>query len=231
MKHSNQGHIITIRRTVVEDVPVLLQAYQDKSFLHLYRSNHIQQTEKQLASLITEHAEYEFTELGYVEFMIEHQQYGIIGVAILSDYNPLHKRAEYLIGLFASQHRALGHGTEATLLVLDLAFNHYELNKIYTYVYDYNDSSQTNTLKFGFNQEGWLEDHHYLIDEERFVSLYLNGMTEKNFRNNNNIKRYSLRLLGYDITLPRQIIKLTAENKLPKQAGEEFLAGLLTNDL
>ncbi len=229
MKHSNQGRIITIRRTVLEDVPTLLKAYQDESFLHLYRSNHIQQTEEQLTSLIAEHAEYEFTELGYVEFMIEHKQYGIIGVAILSDYNPLHKRAEYLIGLFTSQHRALGHGTEATLLVLDLAFNHYELNKIYTYVYDYNKSSETNTLKFGFNQEGWLEDHHYLIDEERFVSLYLNGMTEKSFRNNNNIKRYSLRLLGHDITLPRKIIKLTNENKLPKSDGEDFLAGLLTN--
>ena len=229
MKHSNQGRTITIRRTVAEDVPTLLKAYQDESFLHLYRSNHIQQTEEQLTSLIAEHAEYEFTELGYVEFMIEHKHYGAIGVAILSDYNPLHKRAEYLIGLFASQHRALGHGTEATLLILDLAFNHYELNKIYTYVYDYNKSSETNTLKFGFNQEGWLEDHHYLIDEERFVSLYLNGMTEKNFRNNNNIKRYSLRLLGYDITLPRQVIKLTTENQLSKQDGEEFLAGLLAN--
>ncbi len=227
MINSHQGCSITIRRTLPEDVPVLLQAYQDESFLHLYRSNHIQQTEEQLTSLIAEHAEYEFTELGYVEFMIEHKQYGTIGIAILSDYNPLHKRAEYLIGLFASQHRCLGYGTEATLLVLDLAFNHYELNKVYTYVYDYNELSEANTVKFGFKQEGWLEEHHYLIGEERFVSLYLNGMTEQNFRSSDSIKRYSSRLLGRDITLEPQIIKLTAENNLAKQDGQEFLTGIL----
>jgi len=227
MINYRQGRSITIRRTLPEDVPLLLQAYQDESFLHLYRSNHTQQTGEQISSLITEHAEYEFTELGYVEFMIEHKRYGTIGMAILSDYNPLHKRAEYLIGLFASQHRCLGYGTEATLLVLDLAFNHYELNKVYTYVYDYNELSEINTVKFGFKQEGLLEEHHYLIGEERFVSLYLNGMTEQHFRSSESIKRYSLRLLGRDITLQPQIIKLTVENKQPESDGKEILAGIL----
>ncbi|MDM8569800.1 GNAT family N-acetyltransferase [Thiotrichales bacterium HSG1] len=111
MKDYNQGHSITIRRILPKDVPILIRAYQDESFLHLYRSNHTHQTEEQLTSSITEYAEYDFTELGYVEFMVEHERHGAIGVAILSDYNPLHKRAEYLIGLFAPKHRSLGYGT------------------------------------------------------------------------------------------------------------------------
>ncbi|MBE9562364.1 MAG: GNAT family N-acetyltransferase [Proteobacteria bacterium] len=229
MNDSNQGRSITIRRILPEDVPVLLKAYQDESFLHLYRSNHTHQTEEQLTDSITKYAEYDFAHLGYVEFMIEHKQHGVIGVAILSDYNPLHKRAEYLIGLFVSQHRSLGYGTEATLLILDLAFNHYELNKIYTYVYDYNESSERNTLKFGFKQEGLLEEHHYLINEQRFINLYLNGMTAINFRHNKTIKRYALRLLGRDITLIPNIIKLTTKEQLPDQVGKEFLAGFLSN--
>ncbi|MCK5876901.1 MAG: GNAT family N-acetyltransferase [Candidatus Marithrix sp.] len=231
MQDFNQGHSITIRRIQPEDSPILLQAYKDESFIHLYRSNHTHQTEEQLSDSITKYAEYNFSELGYVELMIEHKQHGIIGIAILSDYNPLHKRAEYLIGLFASQHRSLGYGTEATLLVLDLAFNHYELNKIYTYVYGYNESSETNTLKFGFKQEGLLEEHHYLLNEQRFIDLYLNGMTVNNFRHNNTIKRYAMRLLGRNITLAPNIVKLTATEQLPDQVGEEFLAGLLSTNI
>ncbi|MDM8567080.1 GNAT family protein [Candidatus Halobeggiatoa sp. HSG11] len=228
MKDSNQGCSITIRRILPEDVPILLKAYQDQSFLHLYRSNHTHQTEEQLTSSITEYAEYDFSELGYVEFMIEHKQHGAIGIAILSDYNPLHKRAEYLIGLFASQHRSLGYGTEATLLILDLAFNRYELNKVYSYVYGYNESSERNTLKFGFKQEGLLEEHHYLVNEQRFIDLYFNGMTVNNFRNNNTIKRYAIRLLKRDITLAPNIVKLTSKEQLPEQVGKEFLAGFLS---
>ena len=68
--------------------------------------------------------------------MIEHKKHGPIGVALLSDYTPVHKRAEYLIGLFDENRRSLGYGAEATLLILDLAFNYYKLHRIYTYVYD-----------------------------------------------------------------------------------------------
>jgi ribosomal-protein-alanine N-acetyltransferase len=224
---SYQGHSITIRPTLPKDVPILFHAYQDKSFLQLYRSNHISQTEEELTSFITKYAEYEFNEFGYVEFMIEHKRHGVIGIAILSDYNPVHERAEYLIGLFASKYRSLGYGTEATLLILDVAFNHYELNKIYTYVYDYNELSEKSTLKFGFKQEGLLEDHHYLLNEKRFVSLYLNGMTEKNFRHNKVIRRYSQRLLGYDVTL--EIIKITTEDKRPEPDGEQEFLNWIVN--
>ena len=65
------------------------------------------------------------------------------------DYSPLHQRAEYLVGLFEEQHRHAGYGIEATLLVLDLAFNTYRLNKVYSYVYDYNEFSHQNMMNFG----------------------------------------------------------------------------------
>jgi len=218
----NQGHSLRLRKTEPKDAPTLLGAYQDESFIRLYHSNNTPFTQEQLANRL---AEQDPVELGFVEFMIEHKKYGAIGVAVLGDYSPVHKRAEYLIGLFEEKHRSRGYGTEASLLVLDLAFNIYHLHKIYTYVYDYNELSQKNTLKFGFKQEGILEEHHYWLQEKRFVNLYINGMTEARFRNNEKIRRYSLRLLGRDVTQP--VIELTSDDQLPNEMGKDFLEGWL----
>ena len=226
---TNHGKSLQLRQTKPEDAPILLRAYQDDSFIRLYRSNNAELTEEELAKMLAERLEHQPTELGYIELMIEHKQHGPIGVAILGDYTPLHQRAEYLIGLFEAQRRSIGYGTEATLLVLDLAFNHYKLHKIYTYVYGYNEDSETSTLKFGFKQEGILEDHHYLMKEKRFVNLYINGMTEERFRNTEQIRRYSQRLLGRDVTQVPQVIKLTEENELPLEAGKKFLEGWLAS--
>jgi len=226
---SNQGNSLSLRQTEPEDAPVLLRAYQDESFARLYRSNDTPLTEEQLTNLLAEYVKHDPAEFGYVEFMIEHKQHGPIGIASLGDYSSIHKRAEYLIGLFAEKHRSIGYGTEASLLVLDLAFNAYNLHKIYSYVYEYNKSSLKNTIKFGFKHEGTLEEHHYLQREQRFVNLYINGMTEARFRNSEKIRRYSLRLVGRDITQPYSEIKLSLANQLPAEIGERFLEGLVRN--
>jgi len=197
---SNEGNSLLVRQTEPEDAPILLRAYEDDSFIHLYRSNNVEQTEEELAELLAERAGSDPAEIGYVEFMIEHDQHGPVGVAALGDYSPLHQRAEYLIGIFGEQHRSIGYGTEATLLVLD-----------------------KNIVKFGFKHEGTLIEHHYLLGEKRFVSLHINGMTEERFRNTEQIRRYSWRLVGRDVTQPRQIIKLTLDNQLPKETGTNFL--------
>lgn len=227
---TNQGNSLKLRQTEPDDAPILLRAYEDESFINLFRSNNTQQTEEQLAKILAERLEREPTELGYIEFMIEHKQHGPIGVAVLGDYTPLHQRAEYLIGLFDETRRSIGHGTEATLLVLDLVFNRYKMHKIYTYVYDYNEWSEKNTIKFGFKQEGLLEDHHYLLKEKRFVNLYINGMTEERFRNTEQIRRYSLRLLGRDITQEPYVITLSKENELPMEEGKKFLEAWLAKE-
>ncbi len=223
---TNQGHLIRIRQTVPDDAPILLRAYQDENFISLFRSNNAQQTEEQLRKILANRLENEPSKLGHVEFMIEHKKHGPIGVALLGDYTPVHQRAEYLIGLFDESRRSIGYGTETTLLVLELAFNFYKLHKIYTYVYDYNEWSEKSTIKFGFKQEGLLEDHHYLLGEKRFVSLYINGMTEARFRDCEQIRRYSMRLLGRDVTLAPQVIKVSEESQIPVEQGQKFLEAI-----
>jgi ribosomal-protein-alanine N-acetyltransferase len=223
---SNEGRSLSLRQSTPDDAPILLRAYEDDSFIRLYRSNNAKQTEEQLRQTITKRTQRTPAEIGYLELMLEHKQHGAIGVAALGDYSPLHKRAEYLIGLFEEQYRYAGYGIEATLLTLDLAFNTYRLNKVYSYVYDYNDFSNKNMINLGFQHEGTLEEHHYSLREKRFVSLYINGMTEKRFRNGEKIQKMSLRLVGRDITQPPQVVKISSENRLPEDAGQRFLEGL-----
>ncbi|HEW97425.1 MAG: GNAT family N-acetyltransferase [Candidatus Parabeggiatoa sp. nov. 3] len=223
---SNHGRSLHLRQTTPDDAPLLLRAYEDDAFISLYRSNHAKQSEEQLRQTLAKRKQHAPTQLGYLELMLEHQQHGPIGIAALGDYSPLHQRAEYLIGLFDEQHRYAGYGIEATLLILDLAFNSYHLNKVYSYVYEYNDFSHKNMLHLGFKHEGTLAQHHYSVRLEQFITLYLNGMTIKQFRENEKIQRLSLRLVGRDITQPPQVFEISAENKLPAEANQQFLERL-----
>ncbi|MFK5971321.1 MAG: GNAT family protein [Candidatus Marithrix sp.] len=223
---TNAGRSLRLRQTIPEDAPVLLRAYEDESFISLYRSNNAKQTEEQLRQLLEKRQQNLPTQFGYLEFMLEHKEHGAIGVAALGDYSPLHQRAEYLVGLFDKQQRYVGHGIEATLLIIDLAFNTYRLNKVYSYVYGYNNFSQKNMLNFGFKHEGTLVEHHFSINKDKFIDLNVNGMTLKQFRANEKIKKLSLRLVGRDITQPTQLIEVPLKNKLSNDDGKKFLDGL-----
>jgi len=226
---SNQGKSLHLRQTEPKDAPILLKAYEDESFIRLYRSNNVTPKEEQLAEGLKKRTELHPAQLGYLEFMIEHKQHGAIGVAAFGDYAPYHKRAEFLIGLFEKEHQSRGYAAEATLLMLDLAFNVYNLNKIYTYVYDYNESSEDQTVRFGFKKEGYLESHHYSTREQGFVDLYINGLTATNFRTHEKLRRLSKRLIGRDITQAPTQINLN-EDISPVENEEEmkkrFLEGI-----
>jgi RimJ/RimL family protein N-acetyltransferase len=226
---SNQGKSLHLRQTEPKDVPILLKAYEDESFIRLYRSNNVTPTAEQLAEGLKKRTELNPAQLGYLEFMIEHKEHGAIGVAAFGDYAPYHKRAEFLIGLFEKEHQLRGYGAEATLLMVDLAFNAYHLNKIYTYVYQYNKVSEDLTVRFGFKQEGYLESHHYSTREQGFVDLYINGLTLAQFRQHEKIRRFSKRLIGRDITQAPTQINLNEEIS-PVENEEEmkkrFLEGL-----
>jgi RimJ/RimL family protein N-acetyltransferase len=221
---SNQGRSILIRQSTPEDAKILFQAYSDESFIRLYRSNNPAQSEEQLRDMLKERLKHPPLERGYIEFMIVHHQYGPIGVAMLGDYSKLHRRAEYLIGIFEKKHRGKKSTLEAMLLLLDLAFNAYDMNKLYGYVYDYNEFSLKSAMNLGFTHEGTLKNHHYLVHEKRFVSLYIDSLVVDDFRQHEKIRRLSLKFLGRDITRPYQEINaIPVEEEFTKQYTTQFL--------
>lgn len=208
---TNRGKRIFLRQALPEDAEMFYEAYSSDDFSRLFRSNSDQQKLDDVRKSLTERASMSPESLGYLEFSIILDN-TVIGVAVLADYSPIHKRAEYLIGIFSKNHRNTFYAIETTLLILDLAFNHYGINKIYSYVYEYNQYSNQIMNKFGFKQEGFLEDHHFSIKEERFVSLHFNGLTEKNFRRSEKISSLSRKLLDMDIT--QQVTALTVVHSL-----------------
>ncbi len=215
----NQGNSLEIRQIQPKDASILTEAYKNPEFMSLYGSNMTPPSEEQLY----QRQNYSIEELGFIEYLIIHKQHGAIGIATLTEYAAIHKRAQFMIGLFETEHRSIGYGTEATLLVLDLAFNTYGLHKLFSYVYDYNVFSHKNMLKFGFEHEGILKDHHFLIEKEKFISLYVNAMTETRFRSYEKISRYSRRLIGRDVT--QKPIKLSRK-KISSNIQKNFLKSL-----
>lgn len=215
---SNRGKHLLIRQAIPEDAEIFHQAYAADEFSRLFRANGVQQTVDELRQSLVERAATPPETLGYVEFAILLDGHPI-GVAVLADYSPLHRRAEFLIGIFSPAKRHASHSIEATLLIFDLAFNHYGLNKLYSYAYGYNEYSQKIMVNLGFVQEGILREHHFSIPEQRFISLYQNGLTEHDFRHSEKMPALSRRLLGRDITQTVQMISVSPSMEIANSAS------------
>jgi RimJ/RimL family protein N-acetyltransferase len=195
----HQGNTITLRRTVPTDAAFLFEkAYQNPDFMHRFRLNDTPQSVEEVRSRLER--QWQSKQSDYLEMLIIHKKHGPIGLAALAGYSPLHCRAEYLIGLFDEQHRQAWYGIEATLLVMDLAFNRYHLHKLDAYTYAHNDAGQKNLLGGGFVDEGLRREHLYSKAEGRFIDLRAFGMTLNDFRRSQLLGRLSRRLVAYDIT-------------------------------
>jgi ribosomal-protein-alanine N-acetyltransferase len=134
-----QGGAILRRQTTPDDASVICQAYQNQAFLRLFAAHRkVPQSETELRQNLHKRNQIAPEALHYVEWLIIHKRHGAIGIAALNDYAQNQPHAEYLIGLFEAQNCHFGYGITATLLVLELAFNYLNLNKIYSLVYDYN---------------------------------------------------------------------------------------------
>jgi len=197
----HQGSTITLRRTIPADAALLYEkAYRNLDFMHWFRLNDTPQGVDEVHTRLKRLWQYTPEQSRYLEMLVIHKRYGPIGIAALAEYSPLHHRAECLVGLFDEQHRQAGYGIETILLVMDLAFNRYNLHKLDAYAYAYNEAAKNTVLRLGFKNEGVRREHVYSKAEQCFIDLYACGMTLSDFRTNQVLKRYSRRLVGYDIT-------------------------------
>ena len=202
----HQGRSLFLRRTIPSDAPLLYQrAYQNLEFMRLFRLNDRPADVEEVRSRLENLHQQPPDNLGYLELMIVHQQHGAIGMVALSDYAALHRRAEFLIGLFDEDHRHASYGLEASLMTLDLAFNAYALNRVYAYTYAYNQPAQKGLTSLGFLLEGVLVEHVFDRSTERFVNLHCYGMTGQQFRQAQRLAPLSKRLLKRDITQPTPV--------------------------
>lgn len=123
-----------------------------------------------------------------------------IGLANLVDIQFPNRRAEFLLGIPDGDNRLGSTGLEASLLIMEFAFNRVQLNKLTSYVYAINPSAQKNTLSLGFKQEGWLREHIVQPETDVLIDMFSNGLTVADFRQNQRLAKLSRRLLARDIT-------------------------------
>lgn len=218
--HSSRS--LYLRRTVPNDTPLLYtQAYSQREFMRLFRLNDSPANEAEVYKHLWQRQQSPPNQDRYLELLIVHRRYGPIGICALAEYVPLHRRAEYLIGLFRTQHRYVGYGLEVSLMILDLAFNTYRLHKLYAITYAYNKPAQKGLLSLGFQLEGIQKEHIYDPVEQRFVDLHNYGMIETEFRHNQRLLPLAKHLLNRDITQAMPI-------EQPPQQASFIQSGVLT---
>ena len=198
------GRHVVLRPFGGSDAPFLYRCLGDKAFMTNY--HRFLSPRKSLATIAAHLKEAEKKlpwQSGTVDWVIfRHGEAELpIGLANLVDLNFLHRRAEFLIGIPAEEDRRAGTGLEASLLVMDFAFNRARLNKLTSLVYEDNAAAQESTLALGFSQEGYRPEHLLDEDGERYFGVYENGLTVGDFRTNKRLSNLSRRLLGRDVTL------------------------------
>ncbi len=193
-----QSRSLYLRRTVPNDAAVLFdKGFSQREFMRLFRLNDTPVSQAEVHQNLVQRQHIPPDREKYLELLIVHKKHGAIGVAALADYSPLHRRAEYLIGLFDSTHRSMGHGVETTLMMFDLTFNSYRLHKLCASTYGYNPRRLEG---LGFCPEGKRKDHIFDPIANCFVDLQDYGLTVDAFRQTQCLVPLSKRLLGRDIT-------------------------------
>lgn len=214
----HQSRSLYLRRTVPNDAGLLFhKGFSQREFMRLFRLNDTPTSEAEVHRQLVQRQQLPPNQDRYLEVLIVHKRHGAIGLAALADYAPLHRRAEYLIGLFDPTHRGVGMGLETTLMMLDLAFNTYKLHKVYASTYDYNPFVPQQGLEgFGFSLEGKRKEHIFDPVAGCFIDLCDYGMTENNFRQNDRLVPLAKRLLDRDITQPNA----SPQDRSPSQAPQ-----------
>ncbi len=196
-----QGKRLRLERRAPQHAQFIWDCRQDQRFWELYRmTDDPSETLEQIQAKLVEENKLLPHQLRWLEWVIVRiDEDKPIGLAAVADYQAQHRRGEFLIGIVDPNEQKTGVGLEASLLVLDFAFNYLKLHKFMSFVYGYNQSSQHNTQQLGFMQEGVFKEHMF-IPNKGYIDLYQNGLLENDFRNNKRLAKLAQRLLGYDIT-------------------------------
>ena len=117
----------------------------------------------------------------YLIQIFDGEEVGIdIGTIGLSDIDWRNRVAEFgwfLIGEL--KYRSLGYGKEAIFLLLDYAFNHLNLNRIWLQTMTLNESASVIYRKMGFQGEGVLKEQKF--KSGKYIDVYIYGLLRGDF--------------------------------------------------
>jgi len=151
------GKHVYLRPIAEDDVPLLTQWINDPDVTQYLKCAFpvSLQEEQQWVKRVGNPTEHDIS-LGIC--LQTNQLIGTIGLHRI-DWINRYASTGTLIG--TEKHRGKGYGTEAKMLLLDVAFNTLGLHKVMSHVLSFNGRSARYSEKCGYKVEGVLKKHHY----------------------------------------------------------------------
>jgi [ribosomal protein S5]-alanine N-acetyltransferase len=97
-----------------------------------------------------------------VEFAIETKDSRHIGGCTLRSFQHTARSAEIAIAIGEADYRGKGYGTEIIRLMVQIAFDDFNLNRVWLYAYESNAAAVRTYEKAGFVKEGLMREYAYL---------------------------------------------------------------------
>lgn len=115
-----------------------------------------------------------------IEYKEESEIIGIIG---LKDTDLINRSSELYIYIGNKEYWGKGYGTQAVFKLVEFCFQELNLNRIYLYVFDYNERAISSYKKVGFYVEGILRQSLY--KKGKYHNKVLMSILRKEFKKDN----------------------------------------------
>ncbi len=113
-------------------------------------------------------------------FAIETKEGVYLGGIGLHKINWENRSAEVGIVIGKKEYWGKGYGTDAMLAILEFAFNHMNLHRVYLQVYDFNARGIKSYEKCGFKKEGVLRDDRF--SRGQYHDTIIMGILKEEFK-------------------------------------------------
>lgn len=171
----NNGQI-RLRALATNDAELLVKwrfAEQNYDYFYEYRPVSVEQNADWIKSAVTKNSEINFI----AEDVKTHTPFGMIALVDIDMRNQKCEMGRVLIG--EEKDRKAGYGKQMIDLLLEYAFYHLNLRKVYCEVFADNTRAVNFYKKIGFEQDGIFKDHIY--KSGAFKDVLHMSLTKQNF--------------------------------------------------
>ena len=180
------GHCRLTRRTG-DDVDFIKLLYSDSSFLRKLNRNiepniYFEKLNERLKFELTATIS-EYNSIFWIIRDHHSNPWGIIG---LTDISLGNKRAEILCGVLNKAPKTIA--VSSNLLLFHFFFNIIQFNKIIAFTYTDNPKATSNSIKIGFQKEGFFANHIWDSQDKKYIDLCQLGLLKENAFSKNNMK-------------------------------------------
>ena len=191
-KIGDYSEVVYLRNSTEADAALLWQkAYSDQQFMQKFRAQDRVSSLEALRLRMIRAKQMPFVSNGFREFIIEHREFGPVGLAVLANYNYENQEAEFLTGVWQEDKGLIGAGAAANMLLWEYCFKQLKLERIYALVYSDNKKPQKILSAMGLTKS--VEKHH----AGKLVRFEL---SRNQYTSNNKLAALTKKVFGRDFT-------------------------------